>query len=329
MKNVSVIVPVYNTERYLRRCIDSLLNQTLPEIEIIAVDDGSTDTSPAILDEYAAKHDNVIVFHKENGGQASARNLALRHCTGEYIGFLDSDDHVKPEMYERLYTKAKTDHLDYVGCGYCDFTYDKDGNDVILSGYHGHKVSREPREMYRFGDVCPFINFYRQDIVKEAGAYFPEGLIYEDTAFFAQLIPFIHSIGFIEEVLAYRLLRANSTITITKPEKVAQIFKVIESLIDFYESHEIMEQYRDELEYFCIRILFCSSLERISSVSGFWERQKLVKQTVDSVHKWFPDYKCNAYFSNSKKDIYMKASNRFIVGGVCEILHLKPKKAYL
>ena len=93
MKKVSVIVPVYNTEQYLKKCIESLLNQTLEEIEIVIVNDGSTDHSKQILEEYANNYkDKVKLFSKENGGQASARNLALKNCEGKYIGFLDSDD---------------------------------------------------------------------------------------------------------------------------------------------------------------------------------------------------------------------------------------------
>lgn len=100
---ISVIVPVYNTKAYLERCIDSLLEQTYRDMEIILVDDGSTDGSGEICDSYAARDGRVRVFHKENGGSSSARNLGLDNARGDYIGFADSDDYVDPDMYERLY----------------------------------------------------------------------------------------------------------------------------------------------------------------------------------------------------------------------------------
>lgn len=100
---ISVIVPVYNTKAYLGRCVDSLLRQTYRDLEIILVDDGSTDGSGELCDSYAAGDERVRVFHKENGGSSSARNLGLDKAAGEYVGFVDSDDYVDPDMYERLY----------------------------------------------------------------------------------------------------------------------------------------------------------------------------------------------------------------------------------
>ena len=107
MYKVSVIIPVYNTEQYLNKCLDSLVNQTLKDIEIILINDGSTDNSQNIIDEYSAKYpDKIKSFIKENGGQATARNLGITKATGEYIGFVDSDDWIELNMYEELYNKA-------------------------------------------------------------------------------------------------------------------------------------------------------------------------------------------------------------------------------
>lgn len=325
MKNVSIIVPVYNTEKFLERCMDSLMNQTLKGIEIVVVDDGSTDGSGKILQKYAKEYkESIKLFSKKNGGQASARNLALTHCEGKYIGFLDSDDYVKPDMFEKLFYKAESGKLDYVGCGYTDFTY-QDGTAVILSEYVGQKVCTTTREMYRDSLVSPFINFYKSTIIKESGCFFPEGVIYEDTAFFVNLLPYIKTIGYIEEPLAFRLRRRNSTTTLTNPDKIAQIFPVIGIIVDFYKKNGWMESYRNEVEYFCIRILLCSSLERISRVNVFSERQKLVEKTWKVIRNYFGSYSKNPYFKNTKKDIYMKYSNKVIVSVVCELIHLTGK----
>lgn len=114
---VSVIVPVYNAEKYLRECFDSLVNQTLKDIQIIAVNDGSPDYSAEICEEYEKKYDNFEYYYKENGGSASARNLGLEHATGEYIGFVDADDWVELDMYEKMYSTAKSNQdTDIVFC---------------------------------------------------------------------------------------------------------------------------------------------------------------------------------------------------------------------
>ena len=114
---VSIIVPIYNVEPYLKKCIDSIINQTLTNIEIILVNDGSTDNCGKIIDEYAKKDNRVIALHKENGGQASARNMGLDIASGKYIGFVDSDDWIEPDMYESLYNKINKTNSDICICG--------------------------------------------------------------------------------------------------------------------------------------------------------------------------------------------------------------------
>ena len=121
MPAVSVIVPVYNMEKYLEECIRSLAEQTLPDIELIFVDDGSVDASPRILEAYRTKYpERIRVITRPNGGQGSARNAGIRAARGEYVGFVDSDDYVDRRMYAAMYTKASSDDLDLVEC---DFHY--------------------------------------------------------------------------------------------------------------------------------------------------------------------------------------------------------------
>lgn len=117
MDIISVIIPVYNIETYLVSCLDSVLNQTYKELEVILVDDGSTDSSGNICDEYAQKDSRVIVFHKQNGGVSSARNLGIIKATGEYVSFIDGDDIIAPEMYELLYKNMKSYSADISSCG--------------------------------------------------------------------------------------------------------------------------------------------------------------------------------------------------------------------
>lgn len=116
---VTVTVAVFNTEKYIIRCLDSLVAQTLKELEIIIVDDGSTDNSGKICDEYALKDDRIRVIHKENGGLGSARQVGLENAHGEYFIACDSDDWVEPTMYEDMYLKAKESDSDMVICDYC------------------------------------------------------------------------------------------------------------------------------------------------------------------------------------------------------------------
>lgn len=121
MPKVSIIVPVYNVEKYLDRCMRSLLGQTLKDVEIIMVDDGSPDGCPALCDEYARRDARVKVIHKQNAGLGYARNTGLDVATGEYVAFVDSDDYVDLEMYEKLYVTAIRTESDVVYCGFNRF----------------------------------------------------------------------------------------------------------------------------------------------------------------------------------------------------------------
>ena len=126
---ITVIVPVYNVEKYLTRCVDSIINQTYKNLEIILVDDGSTDSSPAICDNYAKKDSRINVIHKQNNGASSARNAALDIASGDYIGFVDSDDYINRDMYASLFDSIVDSGSDmaiceseYVVNGVSDFT---------------------------------------------------------------------------------------------------------------------------------------------------------------------------------------------------------------
>lgn len=116
--NLSVIIPVYNVEKYLKQCLDSVLNQTLENIEIILIDDGSSDDSAAIIDEYAYRDKRITAIHKENGGYGKACNLGLEKANGEYIAILEPDDFIEPDMYKRLYELAKQYNSDIVKSSY-------------------------------------------------------------------------------------------------------------------------------------------------------------------------------------------------------------------
>lgn len=154
---ISIIVPIYNVERYLPKCIESLMAQTYADIEIILVDDGSPDGCPAICDKYARKDERIVVIHQKNSGVSAARNAGLDIAHGEYIGFVDPDDWVAPEMYEGMLAAMHQEQTDMAICGY-DY-YDEAGNVDEKRRYpvKPNELITQKEVMHRFADMPPSI----------------------------------------------------------------------------------------------------------------------------------------------------------------------------
>lgn len=150
MKNelISIIVPVYNVEKYLEKCLDSITNQTYKNLEIIVIDDGSTDKSGIICDKYAQKDNRIKVIHKLNGGLSDARNAGLDICTGDYIGFVDSDDYIEPDMYEYLLEKSKETNADVSMCNF--YIEDERSDNIKLAAVFDEFVSDDKEIILKF-----------------------------------------------------------------------------------------------------------------------------------------------------------------------------------
>ena len=208
-ERISVIVPIYNTEKYLARCIESILCQTYTNLEIILVDDGSTDKSGDICDFYARKDNRVKVVHKENGGAAAARNFALNMVTGQYIGFVDSDDYTDIEMYQKLYEKAKQENADIVVCGYYgvqeqngQFRHFQKGN---LQEFD-KSLQENPRLLY-MNSTYAWNKLYRRELFLKTGIRYPKGCLYEDMAVTWTLFLHANKISKVDEPLYYYILK--------------------------------------------------------------------------------------------------------------------------
>ncbi len=309
MVNVSVIVPVYNTERYLRRCLDSLVNQTLEKLEIILVDDGSTDNSRQVMLDYEMKYqDKVKVFSKENGGQGSARNLGIRKSSGKYIGFVDSDDYVDTRMYETMYRTAEHEQCDLVECHYhylCE-----EGKVTKEYRTRGHiRQYKNQKDMFINPQVSPCNKLYRREVLMHSAVDFPEGLIYEDTSFYIKTIPFVTKVKYMDKRFYYYFLRGSSTMNANKSRKVENIFPVLENILEFYKNNKFYEEFQKELEYFCVKILLCSSLSRIGRIQDHKLAKELYNKTFSFIRENFAEFKKNQYL-RGKIGVYLRFVNQ-------------------
>ena len=185
---ISVIVPVYKVEPYLRQCVDSVLAQTYPNLEVLLVDDGSPDTCPAICDEYAEKDARVRVIHKENGGLSDARNAALDVARGDYVGFVDSDDWIAPRMFEELMATALRCRSDVTVCGYTESNGVRDLETKSLAAHEKvYAVEDAFREVLLTGEILVIMcnKLYKRELFD--GIRFPKGELFEDGAIFYKL----------------------------------------------------------------------------------------------------------------------------------------------
>lgn len=244
---LSIIVPIYNVEAYLCRCVESILSQTFSDFELILVDDGSPDACPQICDEYARKDPRVRVIHKKNGGLSDARNAGIEIAKGEYIGFVDSDDTISPDMYQRLITLLETYHADIAATGFINY----DSNGVELTRYPDLPRARV---FYRkdyidqfypetkwliFASACN--KLYRRTLFNSLR--YPVGMLYEDSFLQLPLYDLCDSIVVDNQHhYHYYTERNESIMNMRYTAKKFQLIELAMSQYDFFVKKENQQQ---------------------------------------------------------------------------------------
>jgi glycosyltransferase involved in cell wall biosynthesis len=250
---ISVIVPVYNVEKYLKKCLNSILNQTFEDFELIVVNDGSTDKSLDILQNYQSKYDNIIIINKENEGQGVARNKALEICKGEHIAFVDSDDYIEPNMLKSMYNKSLEKDLDIVICNYkyVDVNGDRVRDDNIV--LNENEIIDNVECIKRFLVTNKIEGFswnklFKKKLFKINNIQYPKGMKYEDIPTVFSLLNNAKRIGFINNELYNYLLRDDST---TSTQTIGNIRDYIKSICMIGERLESKaNDFTNEYEYY-------------------------------------------------------------------------------
>lgn len=307
MKKVSVIVPFYNVEKYIDKCLNSLVNQTLEDIEIIIVNDGSKDNSETIAKEYASKYKNKIIYlKKENGGLSDARNYAIPYATGEYIAFLDSDDYVEVNMYEQMYEKAKKENADIVEC---DFLWEYPNEKIESKG----RIYKDKHDILLNARVVAWNKLIKKELIEKTKIKFPYGLRYEDVEFFYKLIPYINKLDIVDKAFVHYVQRDNS-ISNSQNTRTKEIIDILDNVINYYKENAIYEEYRNELEYNYARYILCSSLLRMIMIENKKERKEIINDSWNKLNDTFPNWKKNKYIKNKTlKNKYMLSVNNITI----------------
>ena len=286
MPKISVIIPVYNSEKYLTKCLESVFSQSFLDFEVIAVNDGSTDSSAEILNGYSEKFgEKIKCIYEENAGQAAARNNGLKYAGGEFIAFVDSDDYIAENALETCYNFAIENELDVV----CFGLISDNGGSVSPVEYIRFK-NLPTLLTYILSESSPCNKLIRRSLLEENNIRFTEGIIYEDFEIMPTLALYTDKIGYLNEHLYYYVIHENSTMRQPSYNKRLQsIFKVMESLDEKFGD----TKYQDELEYLYIAHLLHDAGLRFLP---FREGREDIKRISKIMKSRFPKWRKNKYY---------------------------------
>lgn len=294
---LSIIAAVYNLEKYLPRCLDSLVNQTLQEIEIICVDDGSIDSAPQIIDEYAKKYpEKVKAFHKKNGGEFTTRNYGLERATGEYVTFVDTDDCVESNWAEKLYNSAKENDADLAVCGFDRI--DLKTNKVVATNMT--KFKNCVKELNSQDSFIAFINpspwnkVYKREKVKDIKFLSFRG--FNDMIFLLSSYINIKRIVFVPDVLYHYYLRYDSQIHSVNIDDIDNFKKYLLEVKEFYKKNNKYDDMKYVLDLMAFIHLGISVMYRASYYPGI-NIKNIIKETIEYLDKNFSTWRNSPFLT--------------------------------
>ncbi len=291
MVKVSVIVPIYNSERYLKRCIDSLINQSLLDMEFILINDGSTDGSDSIISSY--DDSRIKYFKRTNHGIGATRNFGIEHSSGEFIGFLDSDDYVEPDMFEKMYNECINKKLDIV---ICDFYKESSSvEEIVLNDFGVTDLSSMPNLLMDV-NLAPWNKLYRKSICEDV--LYPVGVKYEDTPWVAKVMSKASKIGKLNECLYHYIVHNGSETTVVD-NRVYDIFKITDILLSDLGKDECLKESVNDLVIYLITKYTVSQ----RYLKNKKDRDKFIDYAFVYLNKKIPDFKKANYF---KKREFLK-----------------------
>ena len=300
MVDISVIVPVYNVARYLPQCLDSIVNQTFEDIEIICINDGSTDDSLEILESYSKKDSRIKIISQENRGLGAARNVGMKHASGRYVFFIDSDDFIKQNTLELLYDNAVSNNSDMVFYRLYRYIDGKESyNSLFNFKKHFGEVDydnftftyRDAKDFVLNNGFSACIKLYSRKFLDSIpDFYFSEGIAFEDVVPHVKVMIKASRISFIPDFLYY--YRSNTDSLVNNPENAFDILKVIDMVEDVLRQNNLLEEFQLDFDYFKFkRVNF--HLPRSNSEEFFQESKRICSEI-----------ECNNLFRKSEAERY-------------------------
>lgn len=284
---VSVIVPVWNVEKFISKCLDSLVNQTLKEIEVIVVNDGSPDNSQKIIDEYIKKYPNKLKsFVKENGGQGSARNLGIEKAKGEYLSFIDSDDWIELDALEKMYNLAKKENSDIVICDMVDH-------------YQDYTIYHNCTKYNSVFEVTPSASnkIFKRSMVKDIR--FLSKLWYEDFNFTTKILFNTDKISVISEGMYHCNCGHISTMNNNNSVKNLDMIIIIDDIIDYLNKNKKYD--RNIISYLIFNHILITTINRVT-VQHSKNKKEVLNKLINYCHNNISDYKNQEFYKNISRN---------------------------
>lgn len=300
MELVSIVVPIYNVEQYLEKCVESICRQTYENLEIILVNDGSPDQCGQMCEEYAKKDNRIKVIHKKNGGLSDARNSGVKLATGKYLLFVDSDDYIAKDLVEKTVTVAEKNNCDMVLYDY--YYVEPDNVEIRSTIVPANKViSLEQEHTLLLAATSACAKLFNREFYVKANCPFPQGIYFEDLATTSIFFMRAKRVFYLKEPLYYYINRENSIMTGKNFEKSSHDKLVaLEHILSAYKKEGKYEEYHQELEY----LVFANEYFEPSKVLALaGEDGEYLEKYRKYMYETFPDIHNNKYVKNmGKKD---------------------------
>jgi len=319
MTKVSVIVPVYNSEQYLEKCIQSILNQTLDDFELIIVNDGSTDNSHEIILKYE-NDERVKYFKRKNHGIGNTRNFGIDKATSEYICFVDSDDFIHESMFENMYNRCVNDNLDFLVCDYYHYLENSQSIQRFDIPTFDNTTLNESPNLLLDINLGPCNKFIKKELFNDKSMRFPEDIKYEDMPLIVKLLNNASLIGKLDEPLCYFMVHDNSETT-TMDERVFDVFKVLDSVNEVLEGNTQVSEY---LEWLNVKKLTTYTIQQRYQKDKIL-REKFIDDAFAYLNKNFPNWKKSKHFKNRNIFKCIIEKNKKITKLYCDLYNLIKK----
>ncbi len=292
MVDISIIVPSYNAERSIDKCLHSLINQTKKELEFIIINDGSTDSTEEIIKKYDDKR--IKYFKNKNSGIGKTRNFGIEKAKGKYLMFLDSDDYLENDACLLLYNEIENSNSDVVVSNFYK-VYDNRKEYINISEFNICTLEEKP-ELINIVNTAPWNKIYRRKLIIDNNIVFPENIKYEDAPFVLECLDKAKRISQIHD-FTYNYIIHNNSETTVRDEKVFDIFKILDTIRIYFKDKEYM---KEELDYYIVSMLMNYNIQQRNQKDKMIGME-FIDKSFNYLDKYVPNYRNNKYFKKRSK----------------------------